>query len=83
MDYDRKIKAFRTTHDAHAQGQMGRQGGRVLDEEHVDVIVQDPLKNGGCNVVGGPVEVTQQSFRVIRWKEKSPVLLPFALGGKE
>ena len=62
---------------------MGRQGRCVLDEEHVDATVQDPLENSGCNVVGGPVEVTQQSFGIIRWKEKGPVLLPFALGGKE
>ncbi len=51
----RKIEALRTTHDAHAQRQMGWQGRCVLDEEHVDATVQDPLENSSRNVVGGPV----------------------------
>ncbi len=83
MNDDRKIEALRTTHDAHAQRQMGWQGRCVLDEEHVDAAVQDPLENSSRNAVGGAVEVTQKSFGIIRWKEEGPVLFPFALGGKE
>ncbi len=34
-------------------------------------------------MVGGFLEVTQQPFGIIGWKEERPTLLPFALGGKE
>jgi len=83
MYHNGNVEAFRDPLDPHTQRQMGRQRTRVLDEQHVDVAIQNPLKNRRCDVVGGPVEVTQKSFRFVGREEKRTVLLPLTLGGEE